>query len=382
VRVALVPHAYWPSIGGAERYAQGLAEGLAGLGHEAHVVAADVTNPEAFYELGHDVVGVSEESIAGVKVHRIPFSTFRYRRLGWLGGADKALRSAIERFRRELAVALSGLEPQVVITLPHLFPNVEEVLRLRATQPWKLIYAPMLHEDDPYWSIERVSKAVTAADGVIALTEHERERLFESYGAVSDTTAVIPPGVGLQDVGGSASRDPVVLFIGRRTPSKRLDVLYDAMQLVWPQEPAARLVVAGSPPAVGLDPAIWMAGDPRVTIVDSPSDEEKSRLLTTARLVVSPSLAESFGITTLEAWAHGTPVVVTDSPVNRSVVRDQVDGLVAAGSDAVGLAGALERLLGSPAVAESMGREGRRRVEAEFSWSSSAAAIEALIESV
>ena len=54
----------------------------------------------------------------------------------------------------------SRLDPDVVVTLPHLFPNVEETIRLKAVAPWKLIYVPMLHEDDPYWSIERVLEAV------------------------------------------------------------------------------------------------------------------------------------------------------------------------------------------------------------------------------
>ncbi len=68
---------------------------------------------------------------------------------------------------------LTTLAPDVVVTLPHLFPNVREVVRLGASAKWKLVYAPLLHEDDPYWSIDQVSQAVTAADGVVALTNHE-----------------------------------------------------------------------------------------------------------------------------------------------------------------------------------------------------------------
>ena len=168
MRVVVVPHAYAPSIGGAERYAQGTAEGLALLGHQVHVVVADVVDPEAFYELGHAAVGVPEETIAGVHVHRLRFLTFSYRRFGPVIGSERAIRSARNRFRQYLDPVLSSLEPDVVITLPHLFPNVEDVVRLRSSASWKLVYAPMLHEDDPYWSMERVSEAVVAADGVIA----------------------------------------------------------------------------------------------------------------------------------------------------------------------------------------------------------------------
>ena len=79
MRVVFAPHAYLPSIGGAERYTQGLAEGLATFGHEVHVVVADVDDPEAFYELGHQRVGASEEKLGGVtgpssSLHRFPIS--------------------------------------------------------------------------------------------------------------------------------------------------------------------------------------------------------------------------------------------------------------------------------------------------------------------
>ena len=381
MRVVVVPHAYAPSIGGAERYAQGTAEGLVLLGHEVHVVVADVVNPEAFYELGHAAVGVPEETMVGVQVHRLPFHTFSYRHLGLVIGSERAIRSARTRFRQYLDPVLSSLAPDVVITLPHLFPNVEDVVRLRSSASWKLVYAPMLHEDDPYWSMERVSEAVVAADGVIALTEHERSRLLESYGARSESTAVVPPGVNLPAHHGNEAREPVVLFIGRRTPSKRLDILYEAMKLVWIEQPSARLVVAGSAPTRGLDPAAFMAADQRVTIITSPSDMTRDQLLASARLLVNASITESFGIATLEGWSHGAPVVVPDTGVNRSLVHDGIDGLLAT-PDVEGFAEKISILLEQPALAQSMGSRGRDRVLEEFSWSASATALETLAKSL
>jgi glycosyltransferase involved in cell wall biosynthesis len=317
-----------------------------------------------------------------VRVHRLPYRGLSYRLLGKVVGVERVLRSSTERFQRVLGARLSELAPDVVVTLPHLFPNVEEVVRLRPTAPWKLVYAPMLHEDDPFWSVDRVSRAVGVADGVIALTDHERDRLIESYGARQEATAVVTPGVGFGDDTMTTERDPIVLFVGRRTVSKRLDVLYEAMKTVWQEFPEVQLVLAGSPPGVGADPAIWMAADQRVRVVNTPNDLEKDRLMGRARVVVSPSLTESFGITTLEAWAQGTPVVVTDSPVNRSVVQDGEDGLVASGPEAGDLAKTLVRVLGDPVRAGAMGRAGRQRVETDFSWSGSAALLGELIEKV
>jgi glycosyltransferase involved in cell wall biosynthesis len=343
------------------------------------VVVADVDDPEAFYELGHEAIGTAEEIIGGVTVHRVPYGNRGYRRMGRLLGAERVIRSSTKKFLTQLGDRLAGIDPEVVVALPHLFPNVEETIRLRASAQWKLVLVPMLHEDDPNWSIQRVSNAVVRADCVVALTDHERDRLIESYGSKSDTTAVVPPGVESGEGMPYVDRDAVVLFVGRRTASKRLDVLYEAMRIVWEEFPDAVLQLAGSKPGVGTDPAIWIAADSRVSIIDSPTEIAKDQLLGNARVVVSPSLTESFGLTTLEAWAQGTPVVVTDSPVNRSVVRHGVDGLVAAGESALDLAAQVVELLRDPETARVYGLAGRRRVEAEFSWATSAKILEALI---
>lgn len=63
--------AYAPVVGGAERYAQGLAEALAGLGHEVHVLTPNRVSAEAFYTTGYSRAGVASETMGGVAVHRL-----------------------------------------------------------------------------------------------------------------------------------------------------------------------------------------------------------------------------------------------------------------------------------------------------------------------
>lgn len=383
MKVVFAPHAYSPAIGGAESYTEGLASGLATRGHEVHVVVADVTSPEAFYEVGHSSVGVERESLDGVEVHRIEFVTLGYSMLGKAGLQSWAITSARRRFRMGLRDELVRLKPDCVVTLPHLFPNVEEVVRLRGDGEWKVIYAPMLHEHDPYWSIDRVSAAVSRADGLIALTEHERVRLLTSYGADPETTMVIPPGVEAPSDRSafSSERKLEILYLGRRTAGKRLDVLLDAMRQVWEARPDVNLVIAGPTPQRGKDPVSEVMLDRRVRVIDNPSDEAKSALLGSSFVLVNPSTTESFGITTLESWAHSTPVVLADSPVSRSVVQHELDGVLFPG-DAASLASVLTRLLQCPSEVTRMGAHGRRRAEAEFSWQRSARLLETLALSV
>jgi glycosyltransferase involved in cell wall biosynthesis len=69
----------------------------------------------------------------------------------------------------------------------------------------------------------------------------------------------------------------------------------------------------------------------------------------------------------LEAAASGLPIVTTDAPGCREVVRHGVNGLLVPVRCAVDLADALHRLIESPSLRKSMGEQGREIAVNEFS---------------
>ncbi len=69
----------------------------------------------------------------------------------------------------------------------------------------------------------------------------------------------------------------------------------------------------------------------------------------------------------IEAAACGRPIVTTDIPGCREIVRDGVNGLLVAPRDAEALAAALRRLIEDPALRTELGARGREVVVAEFS---------------
>ena len=369
--IAFIPHAYHPSIGGAQAYTRGLAEALSRAAHETHVIAPDVIDPEAFYSLGHTAVGRPSESLNGVSIHRVPI----------LGDKSRGeLKARQRRFAKGSRRVLGEIRPDLVITLPHLFPNVPVTIKNRRRSPWQLLYAPLLHEEDLNWSIEAVATALAKTDGAIALTPHEAMRLAAAYGVTPDRIALVSPGVAVTSIDTPAHREPIVAFVGRRSASKRITELMAAMQVVWSTHPNARLVLAGTGAAGEPDPADPWREDQRVRVIDSPSDEQRDRILASASVAASASVTESFGITTLEAWAQGTPVVVVDTPVSQSIVRDGVDGLLT-GASPEDIGHGLLKVLGDASLATVMGRAGLERARTEFTWERSAAALIAFADS-
>ncbi len=90
-------------------------------------------------------------------------------------------------------------------------------------------------------------------------------------------------------------------------------------------------------------------------------------VLASCRVVALPSYGEGLPKALLEAGAAGRPIVTTDVPGCREIVRDGDNGLLVPPRDAPALAEALRRLLVDQPLQAAMGARGRARVEAEFS---------------
>ena len=97
-----------------------------------------------------------------------------------------------------------------------------------------------------------------------------------------------------------------------------------------------------------------------------------------AAVFCCPSVYEPFGIINLEAMACETAVVASAVGGILEVVEDGKTGLLVPPARPDALAEALTRVLGDPALARTMGRAGRTRVEDKFSWTSVAARTQAV----
>ena len=78
----------------------------------------------------------------------------------------------------------------------------------------------------------------------------------------------------------------------------------------------------------------------------------------------APSLhGESFGVVLLEAMAAGAPIVCSDLPGYRKVVRPGADAVLFEPGDARGLAGAVTAVLADRDRAGALVASGRERAE-------------------
>lgn len=119
---------------------------------------------------------------------------------------------------------------------------------------------------------------------------------------------VIPHGLWARSEPLARAGSPSVLLFGRLEQYKGVEVLVEAMRLVWSRRPEVRLVIAGAGEAARLvpdDPRIWLI--PRYI-----SESEMDSLLAEASLVALPYTQASQSGVGLLAIAAGVPVVVSD----------------------------------------------------------------------
>jgi glycosyltransferase involved in cell wall biosynthesis len=166
-------------------------------------------------------------------------------------------------------------------------------------------------------------------------------------------------------------REPYVLFVGRITDQKGIFHLLEAA----PRLPSGVQVVlcASAPDTPEIEARLRKAvpEHPNVvwigTMLPVP---DVVQLYSHAAVFACPSVYEPFGLINLEAMACETPVVASGVGGILEVVEDGKTGLLVEPGRPDVLAAALGSLLADRPRARAMGRAGRLRVEALFSWAS------------
>jgi phosphatidylinositol alpha-mannosyltransferase len=168
-----------------------------------------------------------------------------------------------------------------------------------------------------------------------------------------------------------------LLFVGRAEERKGLPVLMRAFEALRAAGVDAHLTVAG---ASHEEAAPLLLDTEGVDIAGRVSEEEKWRLLHNADLLCAPSLGgESFGIVLLEALASGTPVVCSDIPGYRDVVRDDLEGRLVPAGDPAALGEAIRALAVRRSHREELAVAARERAE-RFAWPHVAEEVEQAYE--
>lgn len=296
-RVLIVSPGYPPSLGGVEAHVAALTTHLVRSGWQVEVLTAR-----------RGVRRVLHEDHLGVRVTVLP---------AW--GIDSMSVSP-----RLLWRALRARDAYDVVHV-HSYHALSGLAALRRRR--RLVFTPHYHGGG-HSPLARILHRVhrfagrrcfVRADAVICVSEAERVLVERDHPVAAGKTSVIPNGVDVDAITAAepfATDEHIVLSLGRVEPYKHVDTVARACREL--PEPA-RLVVVGA--GSSLDEVRAVADPDRTDVLGPIPAEDVHRWLRTARVLVSVSEHEAFGMAPLEAAAGGARVVLSDLPAHREVAR-------------------------------------------------------------
>ncbi|MET0492643.1 MAG: glycosyltransferase [Actinoplanes sp.] len=184
-------------------------------------------------------------------------------------------------------------------------------------------------------------------------------------------TRVVPNGVAalLTDTAlPTDTQRPSVVFAGRLEHFKGPQIILETLPAVLAEHPDVLVSICGSGPMEEELRELIRAHDlgGNVELTGWLDPEALRRRVAAADLVVVPSIwPESFGLSCLEAFAEGVPVIATDLGGIPDLVRPGVSGLLVPPGDAAALARAIVELLSDEPRRRELG-QAARAVHAEY----------------
>lgn len=370
--VQLSPY-FYPHLGGVESHVLELSKHLMEKGHEVLVVTTKLEDTK------------TEDTVEGVPVKRVePMTT--------------VLSTPI---LPELNQVL--LDEDFDILHSHTPPPLTSFLGVRTAKkkdkPFVLTYHCDLEIPSIFGPLivtlyQRTfgTYTVSRADKVITTTS--------TYGATSRAVwykegEIIPNAVDAQRFHPSNEGEEVraelgigdkkmIMYVGRIVYHKGLE--YFVRSAKYLDEDDVQYVLVGTGDfRPELEKIIEREGlEDRVTFAGRVSNEKLPKYYAATDVFVLPSVSrlEAFGIVALESMASSVPVVISDIPGVREVIKEGSHGLLAEPMNAKDIAGKVRTLIENPDMAEKMGRKGRKRVEENFTWSKVAEEIEKVYRSL
>lgn len=384
-RVLMTTTAYPPSIGGVQSYVADISSRLENF--TADVVTLWLEN-RTDWLLG-TTIGLAPRESQGVSTLGWSGSE-RLRMAPWALGYYAAIPLAARRIAAVMAPHIDHLiGPEHVLIHNHRIGReffALACLNVARKRGLPFVLTPHHH---PRWRgflYRAWTDVYRQADAVLTITKAEGEELVQ-LGVVAERIHIV--GGGPEDpLPGNASRFrariaagdvPLVVFVGQLYEYKGIAQIVAAMDGINTRETSAEVAFIG--PHTPFSRRFFAAHQrPWLHVLGAVDRQTKWDGIEAASVLCLPSAHEAFGRVYLEAWSKGKPVIGGRIPAVEEVITDGESGLLVDPGSAGELERAMRRLLDDPELARRLGDNGRRELDARFSWKQVVSRIERVYE--
>lgn len=374
MRILILNSEYPPIGGGAGNASAHIAAQFERMGHPVTVVTS------RFGSLPH------QEGQGGVTIYRVPGLRRRQDRSNPLEQVIFILSASlwsmwtIPRFQPQATLAFFGVPSGAAAWLIKKLYRVPYIVSLRGGdvpgfRPYDFrIYHKLV---GPFLRvIWRNAAAVVANSRGLRQLAQAFDSRFE--------IPIIPNGIDLDSykTTGRNWTFPRLLSAGRIVHQKGLDLAMRALgglkELDWEWR------IAGDGPQLPMLQTLAneLGIRDRVSFLGWQSREELLKCYQEANIFLFPSRHEGMPNALLEAMASGLPAIASCIAGNEELVLNDETGYLVPSENIERLQAALKKILSDSAAREQMGTASRQRVEANYSWESTAQQYALLLEKV
>ena len=283
----------------------------------------------------------------------------------------QALRFAVDIGADVLHIDDVDVSPRLALALP-AFRRVPIVLAVHDPEP---------HSGERNWRKRLARRLAYPRAAKFVLYNAAFQAAFAARYRIAPS-AIEVTRLGVYDVfaqwpSDTAAQPRTVLFFGRLSPYKGLDVFYDAARLVAERVAGVTFVVAGrpvegyTPPS---PPALPRGG--ALQLIDRYlSNSDAAALFRSASVVVCPYRDATQSGVVLSAFAFVVPVIASAVGGLPEYVIPERTGLLVPPGDVPALAAAVERIIRDPAFAMQLSRNIADAASHEFHWRHTAEAL-------
>jgi len=211
----------------------------------------------------------------------------------------------------------------------------------------------------PFYKRFFLGPVMRNADAVSVLTEDYKNIVCKKYYIPKEKVFVIPNGTYFKPSNNKERRlhKPIrLLFVGRLSIQKNIPLLIKAFHnCIYKYKLALSLQIAGDgEKKEEIRKLVRKLGlEKYVTMLGNVPPQEVQKLYNQSDVFILTSSDESFGTVIIEAMVTKTPVIATNIPAVRNIIKDKVNGLLVH-QDPKDVAKAISKLIKDPALRKNL----------------------------
>jgi len=357
-------------VGGIARHCEGLAKALVQQNHEVHLFTLDFPGSPNYEEMD------------GVKVYRASTELGHPNFLTWVllfnHFLTKRMADVVHSVDFDVMHVHDWLAAFSGISFKHYLKK-PMVLTVHSTEIGR---AQGLHSPDSF-SINGIEWWATyEADRVIVCSQSMKNEICGHFNLPWDKVDVIPNAIDATKYQTSVDRGSVrqrygvgygeklVLCVGRLVPQKGIEYFIRAIPNIAKRYPEAKFVIVGEGWSRDLLEAEARASgqNRKIQFTGFASDKEVINLMTSADVLVVPSVYEPFGIVALEGMATGVPVIASQVGGLSEVIEHDRTGLFVFPRSSESIAWGIDRVLSDPDHAKWLTENAKEKLHKAYSW--------------